>query len=231
MTDDRPEVLLAGLDDPTALRVVRVLEPLGVRFQRAPWWSAVAGVITGSRFEVVVVDLPREADTLASMIREVRASTSRSRQAALVVVCGRDRLDEAAPLVGRGANRVVATDRIDDELGGVVVGLLEIAPRFRVRCAIRVAAVTADGSPGPVECEVENISTSGMLIVGPLQAPPGAALDFELEEEDGSVRGRLQVVWTSPVGVGPERRIGARFDELAPDDRWRLGRLLSRMSN
>lgn len=224
-------MLLAGLDDATAVRVVRVLEPLGVRFQRAPWWSAVAAVATGNRFEVVVVDLPDDVGQLGSMVRQVRASTSRSRQAALLVVCGRDRLEEAVPLVGCGVSRVVASDRIEHELSGAVGHLLDIAPRFRIDRSIRLA------DPGRLEvgdaitCTVENVSSSGMLVVGAVDVPPGSAVEFQLADDDAPIRGRARVVWTSPIGGGPERRVGARFEELAPEDRDRLGRLLSKMSN
>lgn len=231
MADDRPEVLLAGLDDVTALRVVMVLEPLGVRFQRAPWWSAVAGVATGSRFEVVVVDLPDDVVNLGSMIREVRASTSRSRQAALIVVCGRDRVDEAVPLVGNGVSRVVAADQIERELSGAVAHLLDIAPRFRVDRTVRIVVTGKDGLEEEAVVTADNISTSGMLVVGAVDAAPGATVGFELDAEDGRVRGRARVVWRSPTGVGHEQRIGVRFEELASDDRQRLGRLLSKMMN
>lgn len=231
MTDDRPEVLLAGLDDATALRVVMVLEPLGVRFQRAPWWSAVAGVATGTRFEVVIVDLPDDVENLGSMIREVRTSTSRSRQAALIVVCGRDRLDDAAPLVGRGVSSVVPSDRIEHELSGAVGHLLDIAPRFRIDRTIRVVeAGTLQVGEG-ITCTVENVSSSGMLVVGTVTAPPGSTVEFELADGDELIRGQARVVWTSAIGDGPERRVGARFEDLSPDDRKRLDRLLSKMSN
>lgn len=231
MTADRPEVLLAGLDDHTALRVVRVLEPIGVRFQRAPWWSAVAGVATGNRFEIVIVDLPDDVAQLGSMVRQVRTSTSRSRQAALLVVCGRERLDEAAPLVGNGVNRVVVDDQIEDELPAAAAHLLDIAPRFRVDRTVRIVASGRDGITEDAVVTAENISTSGMLVTGLLDAAAGSTLDFEIEGDDTPIRGRVRVVWTSPIGEGPERRVGARFEELAPDDRWRLGRLLSKMSN
>lgn len=231
MTTDRPEVLLAGFDDANAVQVVTMLEPLGVRFQRAPWWSAVAGVATGNRFDVVIVFLPEDVSALASMIREVRMSTSRSRQAALLVVCDRARLDEAAPLVGAGVNRVVVADRIERELSGAVAHLLDIAPRHRIDRSIRIAAPPAHDPADGLSCAVENVSTTGMLVVGAMNAPPGSTVEFELVDDDGPIRGRARVVWTSPIGAGDERRVGARFEELAPDDRRRLDRLLSRLSN
>jgi hypothetical protein len=231
MTDDRPEVLLAGLDDATALRVVKVLEPLGVRFQRAPWWSAVAGVATGTRFEVVIVALPDDVANLASMIREVRMSTSRSRQAALLVVTGRDRMDEAVPLVGGGVNRVVVDDQIERELSGAVAHLLDIAPRFRVDRTARIVVTGKDGLEEEAVVTADNISTSGMLVVGAVGVAPGATVGFELDAEDGPVRGRARVIWQSPAGDGSERRFGMRFEEVAAEDRRRLDALLTGLSN
>ena len=233
MTETRPEVLLAGLDDATALRVVRELEPMGVRFQRAPWWAAVAGVATGNRFEVVIVNLPDDISTLASMIREVRTSTSRSRQAALIVVAQQERVDEARGLVGCGVNRVVTADRIESELPGAVGHLLDIAPRFRFGRSIRVAAEGTGALADAREYIVENISTSGMLLHGVPGIALGAMVDFAIPiaSDQEPIQGRARVVWTAPSGRGPEQRIGARFETLSEDDRWRLDRVLAALTN
>jgi hypothetical protein len=231
MTDDRPEVLLAGLDDATALRVVTLLEPLGVRFQRAPWWAAVAGVATGNRFEMVVVELPEDVPRLGSMIHEVRRSTSRSHQAALIVVCDRVHEETARDLVGRGANRVLTRDRLEQELVDAATLQLDMAPRFRIDIAARVASAEADGLAATLDCVLRNISRTGMLLEGDLEPSVGSTVEFELDlpAEEGGLRGSGRVVWTAPTDTG--RRIGVRFEPLSEAERRRLDLLLSGLTN
>ena len=232
MADDRPEVLLAGLDDATALRVVTLLEPLRVRFQRAPWWAAVAGVATGNRFEMVVVELPEDVPRLGPMIHEVRMSTSRSRQAALIVVCERVHEETARELVGRGANRVLTRERLEQDLVDTATLQLDMAPRFRVEIAARVASAEADGVAATCDCTLRNISRTGMLVEGDLEPSAGSTVEFELElpSDEDNLRGRGRVVWTAPADSG-RRRIGVRFEPLSEPDRGRLELLLSDLTN
>ena len=97
----------------------------------------------------------------------------------------------------------------------------------RFRAGVRV---TLDSSDGIVECEAENISKTGVLLVGPLPHPASETLDFTISAPTGTLKVALsgRVVRVETDGGG-DLRVALEFVGIDDARQAGLDALISRL--
>ena len=97
----------------------------------------------------------------------------------------------------------------------------------RFRAGVRV---DLDSGTGTIECEAENISKTGVLLVGPLPTPLSETLEFTIYAPTGNLKVHLvgRVVRVGPDGDGGVR-VAVEFAGMDEQKRAGLDSLLSRL--
>jgi hypothetical protein len=227
--DSAPSVLLAGLDDALARRVVAALDSLGLHFHRAPSVAAVGERSGLSAFDVVIVAFVGDRSVLPGLEKIDEWSGLNGRRPAVVLLCPGSLLGEAFGRVGGRVGRLVVLETLESELREVVTTMLGVAPRFQIRAPVRLTPVVAEESRETVGT-TENISSSGMLVRCMEELPLGSTIRFMIAVPgyDLTIRGSARVVRASdPVREGTHG-IGARFVSFVGSGRDSLNDLLSR---
>jgi hypothetical protein len=232
MTNGKPRILLAGIDDALARRVVVALSPLGADFQRRSWASGFSMLAAGPDCDVVIVGHFGDLSGLELLVETTRSEASRRRQPTLVVLCRQDLVIEVDQLTARGVSRVVVIEELDQTLYGAVSSLLAVSPRVALQTPVRLMpAVTehGEGSDGVIE----NLSASGMLVSCLSQLPVGSTVRFEITIPGHAtpIRGSARVVRTADPEREGVRGIGARFLSFLRSDGDRFRHLLSDQLN
>ncbi len=228
MADGTRSVLLAGLDDAVARRVVIALDSLGLHFYRAPSLTALGEWARLSDFGVIIVAYTGDRSTLAGVDDLETWSSRNGRRSAVVMLCSSALLNDIEPPAGHGIARVVLLESLESELRQVVSTLLGVAPRFRIQAPVRLTPVPAGDDPGAFGT-TENISSSGMLVSCLEELALGSTVRFEITipDLDVTIRGSARVVRaTDPAREGTQG-IGAQFVSFLDSGEDRLHDLLS----
>jgi hypothetical protein len=230
----RHHVVLLGLDDELARRLVLLLGPFDVDFVRLPWGRHTQSVITRAEFDLILALCPGDGSRVRERIEEYRAPSSRSRHSAIVLFADSRSVLEARRLIGRGVNHVVPLYKPQDLWQDTVLSLLDVARRFDLRTAVEVTA-ELDGSPLTAACLTENVSLSGMLVncSHEVTLPVGATLSFAMAVpgDEVPIRGRACVARTTDPRRERVEGIGARFVSFSESDQSRLRSVLSRQAS
>jgi len=229
MRPRRHQVLLAGVHDDVARRLVLRLDAFGVDFQRVPWGEASSRFAVRSEFDAIVIGCPPGKPDIEEVLSQVRSPGSRSRYAGIVVLGRGGRLDKARKLVGRDVDRVESLDSPDESWRDAVLDLLGVARRFPLRAPVDVTAELGR-KPVTATCRTENVSISGMLLCCSHRLPIGTTLRFSLEVSGDQlpIRGEARVARsTDRVREGIEG-IGAAFVSFLEADASRLRNALAR---
>jgi hypothetical protein len=232
MTDGKPKVLVAGVDDALARRVVVALAPLGADFQRRSWASAFGRLAPDADCDVAIVGHFGDLSGLELLVETTRSEAAHSRQPALVVLCRQDLLGEVAPLEAHGVSRVVAIEELDHALYDAVASLLAVAPRVSLQAPVRLMP-TVSGHKAASDGKTENLSASGMLVSCLGQLPVGSTVRFEISIPGHAtpIRGSARIVRTADPEREGVRGIGARFLSFLKSDGDRFRHLLSDQLN
>lgn len=220
MASGERSVLIVGEELGRVDVFVSLLRRLSLNVRRAMRASAAATIIHEAGLDLVVVVLPfRQARDFLLL---VRAPSSACRHAAVLLV--RDEKsaasgDELTPL----ANRELPATASPEEFRDAVDLLLNVAPRVEVRASLRMR-LGGQPADGPRVAQVENLSTSGMLLSAPEPLPVGSVFGFELElpSQKDPIRGRAQVVRHTPAAAGGSPGLGASFLSLGGEGPERL---------
>ncbi len=228
MASAERSALIVGEDLARVDAVVPLLRRLNLDVRRAVRGSAASKIAHEGPLDLVVVVLPfRQARDFLMLVRGPR---SPCRHAAVLLVRGGEPMaddEELGPL----ANRELPGGASAEEFLLALDLLLNVAPRVEMHTSLRMRL---GGSPAdqPRVAQVENLSTSGMLLSAPEPLPVGSVFGFELDlpSQKDPIRGRAQVVrhtstaggraglgasFLSLGGEGPERLKNAVFRERA----------------
>jgi hypothetical protein len=229
MTPRRHQVLLAGVNDDVARRLVLKLDAFGVDFQRVPWGRASSRIATRNEFDVIVIGCEPGKPAIEQMLCDVRSPTSRSRTAGVVVIGSGSRLEHARKLLGREVDRIQSLDCPDESWRDAVLDLFHGARRFPLRTSVDL---TADLGFAPVtaRCRTENVSISGMLLHCPRWIPIGTSLSFSLEvaSDQEPIRGEARVARAANREREGLEGIGAAFVSFIEAGGSRLRNALAR---
>jgi len=223
------QVLVTRVDDATHRRIAETLHQIRVDLHRVRWDQTALDLVQGTAFDVVIIGFPVSREALTRFFDAARAKGAACRRAGLVLITDTPSSDAAQALVGKGANRVVIADEIEGRLVTAIEDLARPAPRIPTRIPARVQMV-ADGRPQRLMAQIDNISTSGMLVRGIAQLPLGTVVGFELvlPDEARPIRGTAEIMRATDPRREQVHGVGVRFVSFDGSDRLRLEMFIER---
>jgi hypothetical protein len=233
MTLSHRRVLVVPGNRDRESELMRVVMPplvrLGCITDRAAEGYAATQVLEQIRFALVVVAAPIEEPPLTALIKSMRWKEAACRRTPLLVVSWPEGLWAAEEFLNRGVNRVIRHDTPHWEVDKVVEDLLAVEPRVKYSTVIKLQVPHA----GRVEskmAQLDNLSTSGMLIRGPDHVQVGAPLPFEmpLSGDPTPIRGLAEVVRSTTREREGVTGFAARFVQIDDDGALRLERFVAR---
>ena len=182
-------------------------------------------------FDAIVAACPLSDMSMPQFLDAVRAKASPCRLSAVVLLASPGALPEAEALVGKGANRALSVEEIDDELAHELSRLLDVPPRFAMRAISRLKVQLSWGTSQTL-CQTENISAHGMLIKTDHPYPVGTQMAFELAipADPEPVRGFAIVVRQTQKTRERASGVGVRFSSFEGDDKRRFEVLLRKLA-
>lgn len=227
MTERGRIVLLAGMDDALARRIVVALSDLALQFSRVPTVNGLADAPQALRGDLILLHHAGERSVLERLLDHFEESGPDGRPPTVLALCEGRWLHQVRSLVGHGIRGAVLLEEPDAELRAAVCSVLGPAARSRAHLTVELAP-EGSAADEPRSGTIENISVSGMLVrcSGPI--PIGSAIRFMIAVPGGvePVRGSADVVrWPDPKREGIHG-VGVRFTSLSPADRSRLQALV-----
>jgi hypothetical protein len=224
-------LLVAGLAGAERDRVERSVAPYRHQLTTAlEGWPALE-LARCAPFDALIVAHPVTSPATQAFLSAVRAPDSACRHAGLVLLAPERRRDDAESYIGRGANRVVSLERVEESLPEALGPLLRVKPRHRLNASVRVELV-GEKQRRRVFGETVNVSVSGMLVRLPYSLPAGTAVRFEVFLRQGApLTGYGAVVRQSRARVEPYPGVGLAFFGFDADGEASLAKLLERRAD
>ena len=231
MSERERKVLVIPGDRTAETDLMRLLLPLLVPYrcgaELATEGYGVTAVVERRRFDLVVVGFPIEEPPLPGLLKSMRWQQSACRRTPLMVVSSRDYRDRADDFVSRGVNRVISRDATDWEIDSALRDLLAVEPRVRYTTLVKIELPHGRRTEYTM-AQLDNLSTSGMLIRGHGDVEVGSPMPFEmpLSGDPTPIRGLAEVV--RPTTREREGLVGfaARFVRIDGDGADRLDRFV-----
>lgn len=222
-------MLVTRVDDPTYRRIAGTLRRIRVDLHRMRWDSTTLELVQGTPFDVIIIGFPVSREALNKLLQSARAKGAACRRAGLVLIAETPHSDAAQALIGKGANRVVVADEVEARLVTAVEELARPATRLPVKIPARLH-LFADGRPLRVMAQIDNISSSGMLLRGVTQFPVGTNFEFEMvvPDEAKPIRGSAEITRNTDPLREPVHGVGVRFVSFDGSDRVRLEMFIDR---
>ena len=223
------QVLVTRVDDATHRRIADTLRQIRVDLHRVRWDQTTLELVQGTAFDVVIIGYPVSRDALIRFLAAARDKGAACRRAGLVLITETPHSDSAQALVGKGANRVVPVDDLEGRLVTAIEELARPAARLPVRIPARVQ-LFASGRPLRLMAQIDNISTSGMLLRGVTQFPVGTTFGFEMvvPDEAKPIRGTAEIMRLTDPRREEVHGVGVRFVSFEGSDRLRLEMFVDR---
>jgi len=223
------QVLVTRVDDATLQRVAETLRQIRVDLHRVRWDQTTLELVQGTPFDVVIIGYPVSREALNRFLDAARTKGAACRRAGLVLITESVHSEAAQALIGRGANRVVTAEELENRLVTAVEDLASPAPRLPVRIPARVQ-LFADGRPLRLMAQVDDVSASGMLVRGVTQFPVGTVFGFEVvvPGEAKPIRGTAEIMRLTDPRREAVRGVGVRFVSFEGSDRLRLEMFIDR---
>ena len=223
------QVLVTRVDDATHRRIADTLRQIRVDLHRVRWDQTTLELVQGTAFDVVIIGYPVSRDALIRFLAAARDKGAACRRAGLVLITETPHSDAAQALIGKGANRVVPVDDLEGRLVTAVEELARPAARLPVHIPARVQ-LFASGRPLRLMAQIDNISTSGMLLRGVTQFPVGTTFGFEMvvPDEAKPIRGTAEIMRLTDPRREEVNGVGARFVSFEGSDRLRLEMFVDR---
>ena len=178
------------------------------------------------RVELVILEAEPTTMSLEDVVRTIRAKSSASRRASLLVLAKPGNEDEARQLIGHGVDRVMLAVDPPKFIAQQVAVLLEIAPRTTLRLTTELLVKLADGSE-EVLGAVVNMSAAGLLLETNADLEPGQHVILSIDiDQDEPVSAKAEVVRKADPDRDGVKGIGVRFLSFAGDSRERLESIL-----
>jgi len=222
--------LVVAVDEQVFETVSKLLSGIKFFADFAESGSAALESISFLPFDAIVTGYPLPDMQMQAFLDAVRKPDSPCRQSAVVVLALRGLVAEVEPLVGKGANRVLAIEDYAEALPRSLFGLLEVPPRFAMRTISRLKVQLSWGTSQTI-CQTENISAHGMLIKTDHPYPIGTqmAFDVSVPGDSNPIRGYAVVVRQTQEKRERVTGLGVRFSSFHGDDKKRLEAALAKL--
>jgi hypothetical protein len=213
-----PRVLAAGLGRVAFDRLAPELQrdTVGIEWVETP--EAGVALARKSRYDVIIMDAEPCERPLEEVVRELRASRSRSRDAAVLILAEPDQVDAVRALKSHGVNRIMLVTDPPEIIREQMATLLDVAPRATVRLPTNVESVLG-GTGRELFCQTENLSMSGMLVKTRHRPQLGSPVVFKIDLSDpvGTIFGRGELVRHATRDRGKIDGIGIKFLSFEDD--------------
>jgi hypothetical protein len=218
-------VLIVGADVSVLQGIAPMLRREEFELHTAPASEMVLDLILSTSFELMVVTYPLAGVAIEDLLGAVRGEGSGCLHAGVILLTRGDQVDQAHAWVDRGANRAIGLDWAPARMWQAFADLLSVAPRISVRFPVHLAITVEDGQ-SVITGHTANLSSSGMLLSGPVVLTPGSRFKFmfAVPEQTRPIRGTGEVVRRAREGADDEWAYGVRFMGFRDDD---LDRLVS----
>jgi len=177
-------------------------------------------------FDLVALILPLRSGW--DLVKTVRADDSACKRTALVVIADESLLPEIAQLMMPRVNRLLSAETRPEDLLATVDQLLHAAPRVNVFATARLHF-------GPLGSDsrifaVENVSSTGMLLLGADPPAVGTILGFELlvSSIGAPIRGQAQLVRLTAGKKRGEEGMAMNFVSFGGEGAKQLEKLVSK---
>jgi len=227
MSQRRSVVLLAGIPRSSFDELAPVLDRQKVIVVQVTSAEDSTKFAHSDRVDLVILNSQPTTMSLEEVIRTIRAGSSASNKASILVLAKPGSVDEARELIGRGVNRVMLPVDPPELIAQQVAELLEIASRKKLRLPTRLLVELADGSQEALGAVV-NMSAAGLLLETDADIEPGqhVIISIDIDPQDEPVSGKAEVVRKAdPIRDGVEG-VGIRFLGFAGDGHLRLQTIL-----
>ncbi len=194
---------------------------LGVEWVETP--EAGVALAKKSRYDVIIMDAEPCERPLEDVVRELRASGSLSRDAAVLILAEPDQVDAVRALKSHGVNRIMLVSDPPEIIRQQMTSLLDVAPRATVRLPTNVESVLG-GKGRELFCQTENLSMSGMLVKTRHRPQLGSTVVFKIDLSDpiGTIFGRGELVRHATPEQGKVDGLGVKFLSFASDGAQKL---------
>ena len=216
-------VLILGSETPALQRVVPVLPRAELQVQQVDDPDEGLARVRQRRFDLVILRYPLGTLALQDFIVSVRATASACRNAGVLVLADPDSVEEVSGFLGRGINRIVSLEVSSDRLLDAIADLLAVTPRLALRAVVQLELWLEQGAHRVLTL-TQNVSSSGMLVLGGHELPVGTRIAFELllPGQLPAVCGELEVTRHADKGREQIDGFGARIVSFAGDGGERL---------
>jgi hypothetical protein len=176
-----------------------------------------------TKYDLIVAGFPIEQPDLPAFLKSVRWKKSACRRSAVLLVTDRISKGRADRFLNRGVNRVILDDATDWELESALAGLLKVEPRFTFSLPVKLD-IMIGGKKERVMAQVDNLSTTGMLVRGNWLTEIGAPARFEfmLPELRHPLRGTAEIIRSTVREREGISGFGLHFVSFDGDGRERL---------
>jgi hypothetical protein len=216
-------VLTAALPPALVQTVAAQVEPLALTVHAEASVEAALDRAAWFPFSFVISAYPIPAP--AWLLDTLRGPLSLCRTAGVVLISDDDHVEQAEIHLGRGANRVIALSRVEDQLAGVLTELDQVSERVRLRIPVQIERTR---SRRVESWHCENISRTGMLLRTSSSLPTGSVVDLQFipPRSERPIRASAQVVRTTTFGREDFNGYGVCFLGFYADGQYRLERFL-----
>lgn len=213
-------VLLVGDDLARVDRFVPTIRRVTFSIRRVLTAPAAAKLVRANAYDLVVVVLPLLS--AREVLRAIRAEGSPCRWTAVLVIADEGTGPDSAEALGPQGNRVLPAACSPEEVQAAVELLLRAAPRVEMRGTARLHL------DPPRTVQVENLSTTGMLLMGSDPPAVGSVFGFELlvASLNTPVRGQARVVRHAGGRKPGEHGIAVNFVSLGGEGALQLESLI-----
>ncbi len=180
-------------------------------------------------FDLIAIEYPTPGRTALELLKAIRWSESKSREAVVVLVTTPDFLEEAEDLHEAGVTRILNRGAKDAVLKIAFHEVTRSEVRHPIKAFVRIPGPPI-GQPGTVMAQTVNVSTTGMLVRMSKEVLVGARFDFVLQitQLTQPIRGIAEVV---RIMQGPGDRVtgfAATFNKLEGNDAAILASFIAR---
>jgi len=228
MSEKLPVVLLAGIPRSSFEGLAPVLDRQKVSVVQVTSAEDSIKFAYSEPVELLILNSHPKTMSLEEVVRLIRAKSSASNSASILVLAEPGDADGARKLLGRGVNRVMLAVDPPELIAEQVAGLLEISARTKLRLSTRVSVEVADGWKKATG-SVVNMSAAGLLLETDADIRPGqnVIISIVIDPRDSPVSGMAEVVRKADPNRDGVMGVGVRFLGFVGDGHERLQAILN----
>lgn len=235
MSDRGRAVLIVSENSERETELYRRLMPCLVRFgceiQKSPPGVSVFELVERNPFDLVIIGYPIQQPALPALLKSIRWRESACRNTPVLLFSTRIARRNAADYVNRGVSRMVDEDATEWQLESAIGALLEVETRVSLTLPVKLG-LPLGGKTERVVAQLDNVSTSGMLIRGRWEVEVGAPLTFEftLPGHTSPISGTAEVVRMTTREREGLIGFGIQFVRFDAEGETRLARFVANRS-